>query len=300
MGVIYQHTCVYTSQQIGIVERKHRHIIEMARALRFQANLAISFWGECVLTAMYLINRLPIALLSKQSPYEKFGDVIFHESHFPFQSLPSSSHTEPPHPVLPLPLSDLSSTPLISPDLPSPRPPSPFAPLNLTASFDIATLVFPSDTVAASPPSQLSSPSVLPAPIRHSLRQKVKPTRLQDYVFSQVTLSTLDQSLNSLPCRTTEAVSNPHWQEAMQFELATLESNQTWPLTSLPPGKQPIGCKWVYKIKHRFDGTIERYKARLVAKGYTQIEGLDYHDTFSPIAKMVYVWCVLALAAAHN
>ncbi|CAL8995760.1 unnamed protein product [Prunus brigantina] len=86
----------------------------------------------------------------------------------------------------------------------------------------------------------------------------------------------------------------------MQSELAASESNQTWSLTSLPPGKQPIGCKWVYKIKHHSDDTIERYKARLVAKGYTQTEGLDYHDTFSPTAKMVSVRCVLALAAAHN
>ncbi|CAL2251074.1 unnamed protein product [Prunus armeniaca] len=103
------------------------------------------------------------------------------------------------------------------------------------------------------------------------------------------------------PCHVApKAVSNPHWQEAMQFELAALESNQTWSLTSLPPGKQPIGCKWVYKVKHRSDGTIERYKARLVAKRYTQTEGLDYHDTFSPTAKRVSVRYVLALASAHN
>ncbi|VVA37824.1 PREDICTED: Retrovirus-related Pol poly from transposon, partial [Prunus dulcis] len=227
-------------------------------------------------------------------------DVVFHESHFPFQTLPSSSLTEPPPPVLPLPLSDLSSPPCISPDLLSPHPPSPSPPPDLTASFDTAAPIFPSDTTAIPAPSQPSSPSVPPAPIRHSLRHKVKPAHLHDYVCSQVTLPTLDQSSDSLPCRTKEAVSNPHWQEAMQSELAALESNQTWSLTSLPPGKQPIGCKWVYKIKHRSDGTIERYKARLVAKGYTQTEGLDYHDTFSPTAKMVSVRCVLALAAAHH
>ncbi|BBG93218.1 transposable element gene [Prunus dulcis] len=84
-----------------------------------------------------------------------------------------------------------------------------------------------------------------------------------------------------------QAATDPNWQQAMDSELQALASNQTWTLTSLPPGKTPIGCKWVYKIKNHSDGSIERYKALLVAKGYSQTEGLDYHDTFSPMAKMI-------------
>jgi len=97
-----------------------------------------------------------------------------------------------------------------------------------------------------------------------------------------------------------QVVHHAHWRDAMKAELDAMHLNHTWTITSLPPHKHVIGCKWVYKIKYKSDGSIKKHKARLVAKGYTQQVGLEFLDTFSPVAKLVTVKNLLALVAMYR
>lgn len=102
------------------------------------------------------------------------------------------------------------------------------------------------------------------------------------------------------PVSVEEALKHMEWRGAMKDELQSIERNQTWEPVDLPKGKNVIGLKWLFKTKFLADGSIQKYKARLVVRGFTQQQGIDYEETFAPVARFETVRMILALAAQKS
>ena len=116
-----------------------------------------------------------------------------------------------------------------------------------------------------------------------------------DYIVSLCNVITLKE-----PHTYAQASKDPRWIDAMNKEIAALEANDTWDINELPPSKKAISSKWVYKIKFKPDGTIERFKASFVVWGFDQIPDEDYTHTFSHVAKSPIVRTLIALATVNN
>jgi hypothetical protein len=135
---------------------------------------------------------------------------------------------------------------------------------------------------------------------RHHTRYPIQDSVSYSHLSpeSKAYTSTLDSY--PIPRNVITALAHPGWRQAMEDELGALRDNHTWDLEPLPPGKRIVGCRWVFTVKLHPDGSLHRLKARLVAKGYSQAYGIDYDETFSPVAKMSSVRICIALAAIHH
>ena len=226
-------------------------------------------------------------------------DVTFHESIFPFQSIPSSTLPSPSDPLSqictldapPLPIDDPIKHSRVHSHAISPE--SHILEDHFSDLPEDLSIYLPNDIVDDPILHPDPLPSTLPTDFVSSLRRSTRvskpPPYLQSYQCSTIStrypISNFVSSQHLSPCYSHfcnsistpkepqfyhQVVGDPNWEAAMAAEIDALEQNHTWFVVPLPPNKRVVGCKWVFRIKYKVDGSIERYKARLVAKGYTQ------------------------------
>ncbi|RVW74424.1 Retrovirus-related Pol polyprotein from transposon RE1 [Vitis vinifera] len=307
-----QSSCAHTPQQNGVAERKNRHLVETARTLLLHSHVPFRFWGDAVLTACYLINRMPSSVLHDQIPHS----LLFPDQ--PLYFLPPRVFGCTCFVHILTPGQDkLSAKAMKCLFLGYSRLQKGYRCYSLETHryFISADVTFFEDSPFFSTTSEsLPVSEVLPIPI-------VSPPDampLDHFRFIIVALVSLLLSLflrhlltHFLSLRlhlprlclllmtypllfgksTHEALSHPGWRQAMVDEMAALHSNGTWDLVVLPSGKSTVGCRWVYAVKVGPDGQVDRLKARLVAKGYTQVYGSDYGDTFSLLPRLLLSAC---------
>lgn len=191
--------------------------------------------------------------------------VVFDETLFPFKQFPCSSL--PTSSSNPIPLTPLSHPILPTTTIPANIHNSSHAPLSVSSPVLI---------------NNSSSSSLVPSPLsilvnQHPMITQAKSGISKPKIFTAIKhnlLPSVDQLTTIPPTPTTylQASKNPNWVKAMTDEYQALQTTGTWELVPSHPSYNLVGCKWVFKIKHKVDGSIERYKARLVAKGFHQQE----------------------------
>lgn len=140
------------------------------------------------------------------------------------------------------------------------------------------------------------TPNVIPSPLSslyvdlyHSTRVRASLSHLQDCHVYHALASIYEPSYR-------EASNDPLWKSSMDQEIEDLTSTRTQDMVDLPLGKTATGCKWIYKIKTKANGSIKCYKARLMAKGYAQEYGIDYKETFAPVTRLTTIRSPLGVA----
>ena len=131
-------------------------------------------------------------------------------------------------------------------------------------------------------------------------RERRPPRRFDDEVYNCSEDLTADINEASNINEAWNGKNSTEWKKAAESEYKSLIDNHTWDLVPLPEDKNVIGSKWVFKVKRKADGTVQRFKGRLVAQGYTQSPGTDYDEVFAPVARYTSIRSLLAVANICN
>ncbi|KAL4341003.1 hypothetical protein GQ457_08G035090 [Hibiscus cannabinus] len=305
-GILHQLTVPRTPQQNGVCERRNRTVLEMARCMLFEKHIPKLFWAEAIATTVYLLNRLATKAVDGKTPFEAWSG-----------SKPSVKHLRVFGSIC---YSHISASMRSKLDERAWRgifvgyssQSKGYRIYNLERKMIVVSIdvIFYEDSYWNWEKNDVQKHDLRSIPEELVISKDaanretsdwfdVTGTTDADEVIKTKSLASLYERCNLVfaePTSFNDAAKVPEWIDAMKSEISAIEKNGTWFLTNLPSGKHAIGVKWVYRTKFNPDGTIFKHKAILVVKGYAQVGGVDYGDTFAPVARLDTIKLLIVIA----
>lgn len=317
-------TVAYNPEMNGIAERLNRTLVEKARTMLLASNLSKRFWNEAILTANYIKNRSPTSAhgdqFNNKTPAEiwfkskpdlshirVFGSICY--NHVPKDKRSKLEPKATKCIMLGYGLSpstyrlwDIENDKLIigrnvtfNEKLMFGQGKSQTTTIELDDSEEEDDCV---ENIANNEPIDIvTEPIDVPVTLRRSNRER-RPVERYDASVAHYSLNA-ETFIQNDPVSISGAQQRHdwnNWKDAIDAEYKALTKNGTWILCDLPPGRNPISCKWTFKLKRKANGDVDKYKARLVARGFTQEKGFDYSETYSPTAKLTTFRVLMATA----
>ena len=319
-GIIHEVTAPYTPEQNGVAERKNRTLKDMMNAMLISSGMPSNMWGEAILYACYVLNRVPHKK-SDKTPYELWKGFAPNLSYLKVWGclgkigLPDFQRSK----IGPKTVDGIfvgfngGAYRLILKDA------SGFGPFKESRDVEFFEHIFPmkanvQSCLASGSSSSVSHHNITSTDANHeprrSKRARVETSFGPDFLTTFLTEKEFvgEQEINVFileedPKTYEEAmrsIDSNFWREAINSEIESIMNNNTWVLCDLPRGCKALGSRWIFKKKYKSDGSIEKYKARLVVGGHRQKKGVDFFDTYSSVANISTIRALIALASIHN
>ncbi|GJV49437.1 retrotransposon protein, putative, ty1-copia subclass [Tanacetum coccineum] len=292
-GIIAHRTPPYTPQHNGVSERRNRTLLDMVRSMMSQTTLPKSFWDYALESVARILNMVPTKKVEK-TPYEVWHGQASKLSYLkPKETMGYSFYYPPENKVFVARNAEFFKNSLITQEA--------------SGSLEDLEIIQEEDTHPSINTSlnreeddqEIDEPQSDINPIRKSSRTRRAPDRMCLHVDVE------EHELGDLgePANYKAALLDPEsdkWLDVMNVEMQSMKDNKVWDLVVIPPKRKTVSSKWFFKKKTDIDGAVHTYKARLVAKGFTQTYGVDYEETFSPVADIRAIRILIAIAAFYD